>query len=42
MGINTIALIAASVIGGTPLSNTILISGNEKDHIKTADMTMMK
>lgn len=42
MGIKTIALIAARVIGGNPSSNTILIKGNEKDHIKIADITMMK
>jgi hypothetical protein len=42
MGIKTIDLIAARVIGGTPLSNTIFINGNEKDHIKIAERTIMK
>ena len=42
IGIKTIALIAARVMGGTPLSNTILMSGNEKDHIKIADRTIVK
>ena len=42
MGIKTIDLIAARVTGGTPLSNTIFINGNEKDHIKIADRTIMK
>ena len=42
IGMKTIDLIAARVIGGTPSSNTILIIGNEKDHIKIADITIMK
>ena len=42
IGIKTIVLNAARVIGGTSLSKAILISGNEKDHIKIADSTIIK
>jgi len=42
IGIKTIVLNAARVIGGTSLSKAILMSGNEKDHIKIADSTIMK
>ena len=42
IGMKTVDLIAARVIGGTPLFNTILISGKEKDHINTAESTMIK
>ena len=42
IGIKTIALIAARVIGGNPLSKTILINGNEKDHIRIANITIIK
>jgi hypothetical protein len=42
IGIKTIVLIAARVIGGTPLSKADLMSGNEKDHIRIAHSTIMK
>jgi len=42
IGIKTIVLNAARVIGGISLSKAILMSGNEKDHIKIADSTIMK
>jgi hypothetical protein len=42
IGKKTIDLIAARVIGGTPLSNADLMSGNEKDHIMIAHSTPIK
>ena len=40
MGMNTSALIAASIIGGTPLFNAAFIKGNEIDHINIALKTV--
>ena len=42
IGMNTSALIAASIIGGTPLFNAVFIKGNEIDQIKIALKTVRR